>query len=117
MAGIPGDGNFLNLHEGEAAQIADRQQATGYTTAIYNKVPVLPVLDKGFGVNGVQGIGGGQGRCVAGCLLPIGNLSGYALMKAEDVSMAWYIRHIMPKVLLGWLVGLGTYFIVDLWLR
>ncbi|MBO4802472.1 MAG: sodium:proton antiporter [Bacteroidaceae bacterium] len=55
--------------------------------------------------------------CVAGCLLPIGNLSGYALMKAEDVSMAWYIRHIMPKVLLGWLVGLGTYFIVDLWLR
>lgn len=55
--------------------------------------------------------------CVAGCLLPIGNVSGYTLMKAEDVSVAWYARHIMPKVLLGWLVGLGVYFLVDLWLR
>lgn len=55
--------------------------------------------------------------CVAGCLLPIGNVSGYALMKAEEVSIAWYARHIMPKVLLGWLIGLGTYFLVDLWLR
>lgn len=55
--------------------------------------------------------------CVAGCLLPIGNVSGYALMKSEEVSIAWYIRHVMPKVLLGWLVGLGIYFLVDLWLR
>ena len=55
--------------------------------------------------------------CVAGCLLPIGNVSGYTLMKAEEVSVAWYARHIMPKVLLGWLMGLGVYFLVDLWLR
>ncbi len=55
--------------------------------------------------------------CVAGCLLPIGNVSGYALMKSEDVDIRWYVVHIMPKVLLGWLVGLGTYFLVDLWLR
>lgn len=55
--------------------------------------------------------------CVAGCLLPIGNVSGYVLMKAEEVSVAWYVRHIMPKVLWGWLLGLVTYFMVDLWLR
>lgn len=55
--------------------------------------------------------------CIGGCLLPIGNLCGYALMKAEDVSIAWYTRHIMPKVLIGWLAGLGVYFLVDLWLR
>ena len=55
--------------------------------------------------------------CVAGCLLPIGNVSGFTLMKAEDVSIAWYMRHIMLKVLLGWGVGLGVYFLVDLWLR
>jgi len=55
--------------------------------------------------------------CVAGCLLPIGNVSGYALMKAEQVSIAWYARHIMPKVLIGWMLGLGTYFMVDLWMR
>ena len=55
--------------------------------------------------------------CVAGCLLPIGNLSGYALMKAENVSILWYARHILLKVILGWFVGLGVYFLVDLWLR
>ena len=55
--------------------------------------------------------------CVAGCLLPCGNVCGYALMKAEDFSIAWYARHIMPKVLVGWLLGLGVYFLVDLWLR
>ena len=55
--------------------------------------------------------------CVAGCLLPIGSVSGYALMKAEGVTIAWYARRIMPKVLLGWVLGLATYFLVDLWLR
>lgn len=55
--------------------------------------------------------------CVAGCLLPIGNVCGYSLMKAEDVSISWYARNIMPKVLLGYLLGLGVYFLVDLWLR
>jgi len=55
--------------------------------------------------------------CVAGCLLPIGNVCGYSLMKAENVSISWYVRHIMPKVLLGWFIGLGVYFLVDLWLR
>lgn len=55
--------------------------------------------------------------CVAGCLLPIGNVCGYSLMKAEEVSISWYVRHIMPKVLVGWLLGLGVYFLVDLWLR
>lgn len=55
--------------------------------------------------------------CVAGCLLPIGNLSGFALMKAEDVSILWYARHVLPKVLVGWFVGLGAYFLIDLWLR
>ena len=55
--------------------------------------------------------------CVAGCLLPIGNVSGFTLMKVEEVSIAWYMRHIMLKVLLGWGVGLGVYFLVDLWLR
>lgn len=55
--------------------------------------------------------------CVAGCLLPIGNVCGYALMKAEEVSILWYTRHIMPKVMIGWFVGLGVYFLVDLWIR
>ncbi|MCR4993939.1 MAG: sodium:proton antiporter [Bacteroidales bacterium] len=55
--------------------------------------------------------------CVAGCLLPIGSVSGFALMKAEEVNITWYARHILPKVMLGWFLGLGVYFLVDLWLR
>ena len=55
--------------------------------------------------------------CVGGCLLPIGNTAGYALMKAEDVSIWWYFRHITVKVLLGWFCALGIYFLVDSFLR
>ncbi len=55
--------------------------------------------------------------CVGGCLLPIGNVCGYALMRGEDVSNTWYVRHIMPKVFIGWMIGLALYFALDLWLR
>ncbi|MBQ7462548.1 MAG: sodium:proton antiporter [Bacteroidaceae bacterium] len=55
--------------------------------------------------------------CVGGCLLPIGNTAGYALMKAEDVTIWWYIKHITWKVLLGWFAALGIYFLVDYFLR
>lgn len=54
---------------------------------------------------------------VGGCLLPIGSTSGYALMKSEGVTIWWYFRHISGKVLFGWLVGLGVYFLVDLLIR
>ena len=55
--------------------------------------------------------------CVGGCLLPIGNTAGYALMKSEDVSIWWYFKHITTKVLLGWFCALGIYFLVDYFLR
>ena len=55
--------------------------------------------------------------CVGGSLLPIGSTSGYALLKSEDMSFLWYVRHISGKVLLGWLLSLGTYFLVDYFLR
>lgn len=55
--------------------------------------------------------------CVGGCLLPIGNTAGYALMKAEDVTIWWYLKHITWKVMLGWFASLGVYFLVDYFLR
>ncbi|MBR6141391.1 MAG: sodium:proton antiporter [Bacteroidaceae bacterium] len=55
--------------------------------------------------------------CVGGCLLPIGNTAGYALMKSEDVTIWWYVKHITLKVLLGWFVALGIYFLIDYFLR
>ena len=49
---------------------------------------------------------------VGGCLLSVGSVSGLALMRAEHVKLGWYIKHLTPKVLLGWIIG----FIV-LWLE
>ncbi len=54
---------------------------------------------------------------VGGCLLSIGSTAGYALMKSDGVSIWWYLRHITLKVLVGWLAGLGVYFILDSFIR
>ncbi len=51
--------------------------------------------------------------CLGGCLLPIGNVTGYALMKAEDTNLTWYVRHISGKVLLGWMAAMVTYFLMS----
>ena len=49
---------------------------------------------------------------VGGCLISVGSISGLALMKMERVHLGWYIKHLTPKVLLGWIVGY-----VVLWLE
>ena len=51
---------------------------------------------------------------VGGCLLPIGSIAGYALMKSEKVSIWWYFRMISGKVLAGWIAGLLVYFVVNM---
>ena len=42
---------------------------------------------------------------VGGCLLSVGSVCGLALMRAEHVSLGWYIKHMTPKVILGFLLG------------
>ena len=42
---------------------------------------------------------------VGGCLLSVGSISGIALMKMEHVHLGWYVKHLTPKVLLGWILG------------
>ncbi len=49
---------------------------------------------------------------LGGTLLPIGTLAGCALMRMEDVSIKWYLRHFAPKVLLAWLTGLALFFLL-----
>lgn len=49
---------------------------------------------------------------VGGCLLSVGSISGLALMRSERVTLGWYVKHMTPKVLLGWIVGF-----VVLWLE
>lgn len=54
---------------------------------------------------------------VGGCLLPIGSVAGFALMRAEGVSVWWYFRRITLFAFLGWAASVGTYFLVDYFLR
>lgn len=54
---------------------------------------------------------------IGGCLLPIGSVAGLALMKAEEVTIWWWFRRITLGTLIGWLCALGTYFLVDSFLR
>lgn len=42
---------------------------------------------------------------VGGGMLSVGSISGLALMRAEHVTLAWYVKHVTPKVLLGWILG------------
>ena len=49
---------------------------------------------------------------VGGCLLCVGSISGIALMKIEHVYLGWYVKHLTPKVLLGWIFGY-----IALWLE
>ena len=54
---------------------------------------------------------------VGGCLLPIGSVAGFALMRAEGVSVWWYFRRISLYAFLGFAASVGTYFLVDHFLR
>lgn len=47
-------------------------------------------------------------------LLTIGSVSGFSLMKMENVSFLWYVRHMTFKVVAGWLAGLLVYGIIDM---
>jgi Na+/H+ antiporter NhaD/arsenite permease-like protein len=60
-----------------------------------------------FVVNGSYWLVIAFSTAVGGCLLSVGSTSGIALMKMEHVRLGWYLKNISPKVLAGWLVGLG----------
>ena len=45
---------------------------------------------------------------VGGCLLSVGSTSGLALMRMEHVHLAWYLKTLTPKVLIGFLAGLAV---------
>lgn len=54
---------------------------------------------------------------VGGLLLPIGSVAGFALMRAEGVTVWWYVRRITLFAFLGWGASVGAYFLVDHLLR
>ena len=70
-----------------------------------------PEFDKLFSVNGTFWPLLSYTSAMGGSLLSIGSLAGYALMRMENVTLRWYIRHFAPKVLAGMLVGLIVFYL------
>lgn len=50
---------------------------------------------------------------MGGTLLIIGTMGGFLLMRMEEVTLKWYIRHISAKVLAGMLVGLLIFYLIQ----
>ena len=44
---------------------------------------------------------------IGGSMISVGSLSGLLLMKMEDISVRWFLRHFSFKVFLGWLCGMA----------
>ena len=42
---------------------------------------------------------------IGGSMLLTASISGVLLMRMEGVTFGWYLRHIMPKVIVGYIVG------------
>lgn len=93
---------------------------------VMSSVAIYPVYESADAVTGYMSsfVQNGQywhlialSGCVGGCLLPFGNTAGCALMRSEDINVLWYLRNITLKVLIGWLMSLGVYFLVDFFLR
>jgi Na+/H+ antiporter NhaD/arsenite permease-like protein len=53
---------------------------------------------------------------LGGSLFCIGTFSGFVLMRMEDVTLRWYFRHITPKVLTGWVLGMLVFYITVEWI-
>ena len=45
---------------------------------------------------------------MGGNILPLGSISGLALMKMEKVHVGWYFKNVGFVALIGWLLGIAT---------
>lgn len=48
-----------------------------------------------------------------GSLLIIGSAAGVAVMGMEKIDFIWYLKHITPYALIGYLAGAGAYILMD----
>ena len=89
-----------------------------FTIAITN-LSLYPVIDQAqlglwadsdymllFTQNGAYWLVMAYATAVGGSLLSVGSTSGLALMKMEHMRLGWYVKHLTPKVLVGFVVGL-----------
>lgn len=75
-----------------------------FTIAISN-ISLYTLGGGALGTNGAYWSVVAYTTAIGGCLLTIGSISGLALMRIEHVRLGWYVKHMTPKVLLGWIIG------------
>ena len=63
-----------------------------------------------FAMNGMYWKVIAYSTAVGGCLLSVGSACGIALMQMEHIRLGWYFKNLTPKVLAGFLVGMGILF-------
>jgi Na+/H+ antiporter NhaD/arsenite permease-like protein len=49
-----------------------------------------------------------------GSILIIGSAAGVAVMGMEKIDFIWYLKHITPYALLGYLAGAGCYVLMNM---
>lgn len=81
-----------------------------FTIAVSN-ISLYDIGSDDYAVNGTYWKMVAFSTAVGGSLLCVGSTSGLALMKMEHMHTGWYMKNIMPKVLLGWLTGMVTLWI------
>lgn len=111
---------IMSIFLGMVSAVMDNIALVLSAVSIYHEIPDTSVMTEymtSFIQNGQYWHLIALSSCVGGCLLPIGSTAGYTLMKSEDVTIWWYFRHITIKVLVGWILALGFYFVVDSFLR
>ena len=53
---------------------------------------------------------------VGGSMLIIGSAAGVVAMGLEKIDFGWYLRHISPIMLIGYLAGIAVIFVEWMWL-
>ena len=97
--------------------------AIGILSSIVDNVPLVAgamkmyVIDPAGGALGVDGMFwqllaycAGTG----GSLLIIGSAAGVVVMGLERITFGWYMRHITPIALLGYIAGIVSYWLMNL---
>ena len=102
----------------------------GLLSGIFNNVAIIianisffspdliyahPALEGSFGQDGIFWPLLSYSSAIGSSLLSIGTMAGFALMKMENVSLRWYIRHISGKILAGWAVGAIIFYLITIY--
>ena len=90
---------LLGIVAGSLSSVVD-----SFTIAISN-ISLYTLGGGELGTNGAYWSVIAYTTAIGGCLLSIGSVSGLALMKMEHVRLGWYVKHMTPKILLGWIIG------------